>query len=143
VKSTIAKPLIVFRNLPVYTTIILSGNIYLFSRGNISVFHLLDFLHDGDWLRYLSTRFTRAFCACFESRWRIEGAGFERFSQPQLWLPQGLAAATVPGAILMELLWLTVNLSNLTSYATAIFPQGKIDSHGRAHILAANVGFAF
>ena len=45
----------------------------------------------GDWLPYLSARFTRAFCACFRA------SGSERFSQQQPWLPQGLAAATVPG----------------------------------------------
>ena len=34
-----------------------------------------------------------------ESRGRIGRAGFERFSQQQPWLPQGLAAATVPGIV--------------------------------------------
>ena len=73
----------------------------------------------------------------------MRGVEFEQSSQQQSRLPQGLTAATVPGAISVELLWLTVTLSNLTSYATALFPLGKMDSHGRAHILTANLGFAF
>lgn len=97
----------------------------------------------GNWLPYLRVSFTRAFYAYCEPRMRIGGAGFERFSQQQVWLPQGLAAATVPGAISVVLLWLTVTLSNLISYATALFPLGKMDSHGRAHILTANLGLAF
>jgi hypothetical protein len=44
-----------------------------------------------------------SFVHILESRGRIGSAGFERFSQPQPWLPQGLAAATVPGAISVEL----------------------------------------
>ena len=43
------------------------------------------------WLPYLSARFTRAFLACFRA------SGSERCTQQQPWLPQGLAAATVPG----------------------------------------------
>ena len=69
--------------------------------------------------------------------------GIPSYSYQIPWLPQGLAAATEPGAISVVLLWLTVTLSNLTSYATALFPLGKMDSHGRAHILTANLGFAF
>ena len=72
----------------------------------------------GDWLPYLSSGSIGIFVHILVSRGRIGGAGFERFSQQQPWLPQGLAAATVPGAISVELLWLTVTLSNLTSYAT-------------------------
>ena len=43
--------------------------------------------------RLLSARFTRAFCACFRA------SGSERCAQQQPWLPQGLAAATVPGIV--------------------------------------------
>ena len=34
-----------------------------------------------------------------ESLGRMRGVEFERFSQQQPWLPQGLAAATVPGIV--------------------------------------------
>jgi len=97
----------------------------------------------GEWLSYLSAQFTRAFFAYSVCE---SVGGLERFSQQQLWLPQGLAAATVPGAISVELLWLTVTLSNLNPQATAISLLEKMDSHGLSHILTAQrrfMAFAF
>ncbi len=47
----------------------------------------------ADWLPYLRVSFTRAFCACFRA------SGSERCTQQQPWLPQELAAATVPGIV--------------------------------------------
>ena len=44
------------------------------------------------------------FVRIFEPRGRIGGAGFERISQPQSWLPQGLAAASVPEHLILDVL---------------------------------------
>ena len=40
----------------------------------------------------------------FRPRVRSGGAGFELFSQSQTWLPQGLAAASVPEHLILDVL---------------------------------------
>lgn len=76
-----------------------------------------------------------------ELRGRIGCLNFELFRQQSSWLPQGLAAASVPEHFISDgLLPLTAALLYLNPQATAIFPLGKMDSHGLAHILAVHWG---